>query len=92
MFGVWTGPYIQVFAVLVRYASIVTSQIFIHRDLQFVCTKRALALFLAQKTVTTRAFTQWVAAHRFPAAVDFIQAESACCSKNKIKPVSQFYF
>ena len=77
--------YIQVFAVLVRYTSIVTSQIFIHRDLQFVCTKRTLALFLSQQTVPTRAFTQWVAAHRFPAAVDFGQAESACCSENKTK-------
>ena len=79
------ATYIQVFAVLVRYASIVTSQIFIHRDLQFVCTKRTLALFLSQQTVPTRAFTQWVAAHRFPAAVDFGQAESACCSENKTK-------
>ena len=77
--------YIQVFAVLVRYTSIVTSQIFIHRDLQFVCTKRTLALFLSQQTVTTCAFTQWMATHRFPAAVDFGQAESACCSENKTK-------
>ena len=77
--------YIQVFAVLVRYTIIVTRQIFIHRDLQFVCTKRTLALFLSQKTVLTRAFTQWVAAHRLPAAVDFGQAESACCSENKTK-------
>ena len=78
-------PYVKILAVLVCYSCAFTSQVFIHRNLQFVDTKRTLAFLHSQEFVlaSTPAWIQGVTTHLIPPRIILVHAKAEAFWKGK---------